>query len=119
MTLWPREAGDNQEARREVKAFNDRNVFTTPKPGRLMTMALTLAADPGDLVLNCFASSGATGSVAHKMCGRWIMVASGGHRPTHSLPLPHGARRRIPRPGKVSGQPEGRLPLLSPEAFFT
>lgn len=87
MTLWLREeVGDNQEAKREAKAFNDRDVFTTPKPERLVARILTLATDPGDLVLDCFAGSGTTGAVAHKMRRHWVMVESGEHCHTHVVP---------------------------------
>jgi adenine-specific DNA-methyltransferase len=87
MTLWLRdEVGDNQEAKREVKTFNDRDVFTTPKPERLIARILTLATNPGDLVLDSFAGSGTTGAVAHKMGRRWIMIESGEHCHTHIIP---------------------------------
>ena len=74
-TLWSRsEVGDNQEAKREVKEFNSRDVFSTPKPERLIQRIIYLATDPADIVLDCFAGSGTTGAVAHKMKRRWIMI---------------------------------------------
>lgn len=39
--------GDNQEAKREVKNFNEEDVFTTPKPERLVQRILTLATNLG------------------------------------------------------------------------
>ena len=87
MTLWLRdEVGDNQEAKREVKAFNDDDVFITPKPERLIYRILTLATNAGDWVLDSFAGSGTTGAVAHKMGRRWIMVELGEHCHTHIIP---------------------------------
>lgn len=87
MTLWLRgEVGDNQEAKREVKAFNDEQVFETPKPERLMRRVIQLATRPGDLVLDAFAGSGTTGAVAHKLGRRWIMVELGEHIHTHIIP---------------------------------
>jgi adenine-specific DNA-methyltransferase len=87
MTLWLRdEVGDNQEAKREVKAFNDDDVFITPKPERLIHRVLTLATNAGDLVLDSFAGSGTTGAVAHKMGRRWIMIELGEHCHTHIIP---------------------------------
>ena len=87
MTLWLRgEVGDNQEAKREVKAFNDREVFETPKPERLMQRIIQLATRPGDIVLDSFAGSGTTGAVAHKLGRRWIMVELGEHLHTHIIP---------------------------------
>ena len=56
------------------------------KPEALIKRCLELATSPGDLVLDSFAGSGTTGSVAHKMGRRWIMVELGGHAITHILP---------------------------------
>jgi adenine-specific DNA-methyltransferase len=87
MTLWLRgEVGDNQEAKREIKLFNDADVFETPKPERLMQRIIQLATQPGDLVLDSFAGSGTTGAVAHKMGRRWIMVELGEHIQSHIIP---------------------------------
>ena len=86
-TWWTREdAGDNQEAKREVMRFNSKNVFSTPNPERLVKMVLDIATSPGDLVLDSFAGSGTTGAVAHKMGRRWIMVELGDHAQTHIAP---------------------------------
>ena len=86
-TIWLREeVGDNQDAKKEVKAFNSVNVFDTPKPERLISRLLSLASSPGDLVLDSFAGSGTTGAVAHKMGRRWIMVELGEHCHTHIVP---------------------------------
>ncbi|MCC6921975.1 MAG: site-specific DNA-methyltransferase [Nitrosomonas sp.] len=86
-TIWFRnEVGDNQEAKQEALAFNDVSVFSTPKPERLIERVLTLATNPGDLVLDSFAGSGTTGAVAHKMGRRWIMVELGEHCHTHIIP---------------------------------
>ncbi|WP_027622185.1 site-specific DNA-methyltransferase [Acetivibrio clariflavus] len=87
ITLWLRdEVGDNQEAKREVKAFNNDDVFTTPKPERLIQRILTLATNPGDWVLDSFLGSGTTAAVAHKMGRRWIGIELGDHCYTHCLP---------------------------------
>ena len=86
-TIWGREeVGDNQEAKREVIAFNSKDVFSTPKPERLIERILSLATNKGDLVLDCFAGSGTTGAVAHKMRRRWIMIELGNHCHTHIIP---------------------------------
>ena len=75
-TWWPREEiGDNQEAKREIKALSlDSSPFDTPKPERLIQRILTIATNPGDLVLDSFLGSGTTAAVAHKMGRRWIGV---------------------------------------------
>lgn len=86
-TLWFRdEVGDNQEAKKEVKAFNPDSVFSTPKPERLIERVLTLASKEGDLVLDSFLGSGTTAAVAHKMGRRWIGIELGDHCYTHCLP---------------------------------
>ena len=86
-TWWPRdEVGDNQDAKREVSKFNQTDVFATPKPERLIARTLSIASNPGDLVLDSFAGSGTTGAVAQKMGRRWIMVELGEHCHTHIIP---------------------------------
>lgn len=87
MTIWLHsEVGHNQDAKKEVKDFNETEVFDTPKPEKLMERILTLATNTGDLVLDSFAGSGTTGAVAHKMGRRWIMVELGEHCHTHIIP---------------------------------
>lgn len=88
-TWWPAdEVGSNQEARRDHlrKLLPDVEPFATPKPERLLHRILTIATNPGDLVLDSFAGSGTTGAVAHKMGRRWIMVELGEHCHTHIIP---------------------------------
>ncbi len=85
-TIWFRtEVGDNQEAKKEIKAFDREDVFTTPKPERLIQRILTLATNQGDWVLDSFGGSGTTGAVAHKMGRKWILVELGEHCHTHCL----------------------------------
>ena len=87
MTVWLRtEVGDNQDAKREVAKFNSEDIFSTPKPERLIQRILDLATRQGDLVLDSFAGSGTTGAVAHKMGRRWIMCELGNHCHTHIIP---------------------------------
>ncbi len=86
-TIWSyEEVGHTQDAKREQLALNRANPFSTPKPEKLLHQVLTLATDPGDLVLDSFAGSGTTGAVAHKMGRRWIMVELGDHAKTHIAP---------------------------------
>jgi adenine-specific DNA-methyltransferase len=47
---------------------------------------LTIATNPGDLVLDSFLGSGTTAAVAHKMGRRWIGIEMGEHAATHCLP---------------------------------
>ena len=86
-TIWFRtEVGDNQEAKKEIKAFHSEDVFTTPKPERIIQRILTLATNEGDWVLDSFLGSGTTAAVAHKMERRWIGIELGEHCNTHCLP---------------------------------
>ncbi|WP_222125852.1 site-specific DNA-methyltransferase [Paenibacillus sp. Y412MC10] len=86
-TVWRfEEVGHNHEAKEEVKAFNEGDVFSTPKPERLLERIIHLATDEGDWVLDSFAGSGTTGAVAHKMGRRWIMIELGEHCHTHVIP---------------------------------
>jgi len=86
-TIWPYdEVGHNDESKKEMRALFGDNLFDTPKPERLLERVLTLATNPGDLVLDSFAGSGTTGAVAHKMGRRWIMVELGEHCHTHIIP---------------------------------
>ncbi|MDP4162384.1 MAG: site-specific DNA-methyltransferase [Bacillota bacterium] len=86
-TIWFRtEVGDNQDAKKETKAFNEKNVFATPKPERLIERILFLASKENDIVLDSFLGSGTTSAVAHKMKRKWIGIELGEHATTHCLP---------------------------------
>lgn len=76
MTWWTREEiGDNQEAKREIKALGlSDKPFDTPKPERLIERILTIATNEGDFVLDSFLGSGTTIAVAHKMKRKWIGI---------------------------------------------
>jgi adenine-specific DNA-methyltransferase len=87
-TVWAHEeVGNNREAKQEVtRIFGRDDIFSTPKPERLLERILRIASNRGDLVLDSFAGSGTTGAVAHKMGRRWIMVELGEHCHTHVIP---------------------------------
>lgn len=83
LTIWTRdEVGDNQEAKKEVKKFNNDDVFATPKPERLIERIIQLATNEGDLVLDSFLGSGTTSAVAHKMGRKWIGIEMSDHAHT-------------------------------------
>jgi adenine-specific DNA-methyltransferase len=56
------------------------------KPEQLIRRILEISTSREDWVLDCFAGSGTTGAVAHKMGRRWIMCELGGHCHTHIIP---------------------------------
>ncbi len=61
-------------------------MFATPKPERLIYRILSIATNPGDLVLDSFGGSGTTAAVAQKMGRRWIMVELEETCHTHIIP---------------------------------
>ena len=82
--FWPySEVGHTDEAKKEILKLFSRSPFATPKPERLISRILTLASEPGDLVLDSFLGSGTTAAVAHKMGRRWIGIELGDHAYSH------------------------------------
>jgi adenine-specific DNA-methyltransferase len=75
-TVWLHsEVGHNDSAKKEIQAlFPDILPFATPKPEALLQRIVSIATEPGDIVLDCFAGSGTTAAVAHKMQRRWVTV---------------------------------------------
>lgn len=73
-TLWfNEEVGHNRTAKAEIKAlFPGESPFSTPKPEKLLERIIHIATNPGDIVLDCFAGSGTTAAVAHKMGRKWV-----------------------------------------------
>ena len=57
--------------------------LNSKKPEALIKRILSIATNPGDLVLDSFLGSGTTAAVAHKMGRRWIGVELGDHCYTH------------------------------------
>jgi adenine-specific DNA-methyltransferase len=86
LTIWTyQEVGHNQDAKKEVKVLLPDDTFSTPKPERLIQRILTLATNPGDLVLDSFLGSGTTAAVAHKMGRRYIGIEMGEQAKTHCV----------------------------------
>lgn len=56
------------------------------KPEFLLKRIIGMCTKEGDIVLDCYAGSGTTGAVAHKMGRRWVMVELGEHCHTHIIP---------------------------------
>ena len=84
-SIWHdvKQTGHNRQAKYELKKLfpgtPTTELFSTPKPERVIERVLQIATQEGDLVLDSFAGSGTTGAVAHKMSRRWIMVELGEH----------------------------------------
>ncbi|MZG16839.1 site-specific DNA-methyltransferase [Streptomyces sp. SID5914] len=106
-TLWLGvEVGGSLRGKNEIKAlFPDEHPFATPKPERLLARIIHIASNPGDIVLDCFAGSGTTAAVAHKMGRRWI---------TSELLPETVARYTLPRLTKVvNGQDPGGVTTVT------
>lgn len=76
MTWWPfTECGSTRNAKDELKRLLPGiKPFATPKPERLLQRIVEIASNPGEIVLDCFAGSGTTAAVAHKMGRKWVTV---------------------------------------------
>jgi adenine-specific DNA-methyltransferase len=76
VTIWPyEEVGTTGTAKNEIlQLFPGIQPFATPKPEALIARIVEIASNEGDVVLDCFAGSGTTAAVAHKMRRRWIAV---------------------------------------------
>lgn len=89
-TIWfHKEAGQNAEAKNEIKklfSLDGTDIFITPKPEKLLKQIITIATDPGDIVLDSFAGTGTTGAVSHKMKRQWILNEIGEHADSHIFP---------------------------------
>jgi adenine-specific DNA-methyltransferase len=68
------EVGHNHEAKEELKKLFEGNIFSTPKPERLLQRVLHLGSDESDIVCDFFLGSGTTAAVAHKMGRRYIGI---------------------------------------------
>ena len=71
-SVWaPEEVGFVRNGKEESRALVG-DVFSTPKPERLLERIIHIATNPGDLILDIFGGSGTTAAVAHKMGRRWV-----------------------------------------------
>lgn len=85
-TIWMETEFSTRRGTEESQALFGKSKFPYPKPEPLIERILSLATDPGDLVLDSFLGSGTTAAVAHKMGRRWIGIELGEHCNTHCKP---------------------------------
>lgn len=112
-TLWlAKEVGGNLRAKNEIRdLFPDEHPFATPKPEALLARIIHIGSNPGDIVLDCFAGSGTTAAVAHKMCRRWV---------TSELRADTVERYTLPRLTKVvNGQDPGGVTRITERVAAT
>jgi len=73
-TLWLHtEAGNNDNARKEVLNLLEDYEFSTPKPERLLQRILHIGSNERDIVLDFFAGSATTGAISLKMSRQFIL----------------------------------------------
>lgn len=86
-TLWrASEVGTNDHAKKHLlQLFPRHTVFDTPKPEALIRRVLSIASEPGDLVLDAYLGSGTTAAVAHKMGRQYVGIERGDHAATHCV----------------------------------
>lgn len=68
------DSGSTQMGKEELKKIMNQNIFTTPKPEKLLKRIIEIATEKNDIVLDFFGGSGTTGAVAHKMNRQYILV---------------------------------------------
>jgi adenine-specific DNA-methyltransferase len=75
LTLWRySEVGHTQDSKKEIKKIFDDDIFSTPKPERLLQRIIHIGSKEGDILLDFFAGSATTAAIAHKMNRQWITV---------------------------------------------
>jgi len=80
------EVGHNQEAKKEsIALFGADNPFPTPKPERLLSRIIQIGSREGDLILDFFAGSGTSGSVAHKLKRNYLLIEQMDYVDTHTI----------------------------------
>lgn len=55
------------------------------KPEKMLRRLIDMVTEPNEWVLDCFAGSGTTGAVAHKLGRRYVMIELAPHAETHAL----------------------------------
>jgi len=74
-TLWIHtEAGNNDNARREVLDLIEESEFSTPKPEKLLQRILQIGSNDSDIVLDFVAGSATTGAVSLKMNRQFVLI---------------------------------------------
>ena len=89
-TWWDfKEVGHNDEAKKEViSLFEDKNVFDTPKPVRLLKKILKISTKDNDIILDSFAGSGTTGQAVME-----LNKEDGGNRRFILIQMPESSER--------------------------
>lgn len=87
MTIWKHsEVGNNQSAKREINSIDGLELFSTPKPERLLQRIVHLGSNEKDLVLDFFMGSATTQAVAMKMNRQFIGIEQMDYIESVSIP---------------------------------
>lgn len=74
-SIWySKDSGTTRIASNELSCLLDKELFSTPKPEKLIQRIIHIASNEGDLVLDFHLGSGTTAAVAHKMGRRYIGI---------------------------------------------
>jgi adenine-specific DNA-methyltransferase len=75
-TIWTADdVGTTAAAKKALhREFPDLPVFDTPKPLQLLERIVSVATNPGDLVLDCYLGSGTTAVAAQSLGRPWICI---------------------------------------------
>ncbi len=86
-TIWKHtEVGNNQDAKREVNSLENIELFSTPKPEKLIQRIIHLGSNENDIILDFFMGSATTQAVAMKMNRRFIGIEQMDYIDTVSVP---------------------------------
>jgi len=87
LSIWlHKEVGHNQEAKQHINSIMGSGAFGTPKPERLLQRIIHIGSNEGDTILDFFAGSGTTASVAHKMGRKFITTEQMDYVQTVTVP---------------------------------
>ncbi|MEM7576033.1 MAG: site-specific DNA-methyltransferase [Planctomycetota bacterium] len=89
-TVWTYdEVGHSQEAKKDyLRVLSGEEVFTTPKPVRLIDRIIAVSSDSDGLILDAFAGSGTTGQAVLEK-----NLADGGNRTFILVQMPHDTKK--------------------------
>ncbi|MCP5494104.1 MAG: site-specific DNA-methyltransferase [Leptospiraceae bacterium] len=78
--------GTASNATIDLKKIFTEKVFATPKPEALIQHLITISTEEEEIILDCFAGSGATLATAHKLNRKWIGIEIGNHADNIIIP---------------------------------
>lgn len=73
-TIWDDVGTATEATKGLMKLFESKQIFSTPKPERLLERIVHVSTKPDDIILDFFIGSGTTAAVAHKMGRQYIGI---------------------------------------------